>query len=213
MLNCTGCGTEASPGFAFCPQCGQRLPRLCPGCGFACEANFAFCPRCGISVGAGTNPGPTGAAAVTGHPAVAEPKSPAPTAGGAGRDADRRQVTVLFADLSGFTTLAERLDPEDVRAFQNALFETLAQAIAPLRRLRGEVRGRRRAGDLRRARRSRGRPGAGARRRPRHARARARRSASDGPRASASPSPCTSGSTPARSWPAAWATPPAPPTR
>jgi adenylate cyclase len=39
-------------------------------------------------------------------------------------------VTVLFADLSGFTALAERLDPEEVRAFQNALFETLAQTIA-----------------------------------------------------------------------------------
>ena len=45
-------------------------------------------------------------------------------------EADRRQVTVLFADVSGFTALAERLDPEEVRAFQNALFETLAQAIA-----------------------------------------------------------------------------------
>ncbi len=49
---------------------------------------------------------------------------------GAGREADRRQVTVLFADLSGFTALAEQLDPEEVRAFQNALFEALAQAIA-----------------------------------------------------------------------------------
>jgi adenylate cyclase len=38
-------------------------------------------------------------------------------------------VTVLFADLTGFTSLSERLDPEEVRAFQNALFETLAQAI------------------------------------------------------------------------------------
>jgi adenylate cyclase len=48
---------------------------------------------------------------------------------GPGREADRRQVTVLFADLSGFTALAERLDPEVVRAFQNALFETLARTI------------------------------------------------------------------------------------
>jgi predicted ATPase/class 3 adenylate cyclase len=39
-------------------------------------------------------------------------------------------VSVLFADLSGFTALSERLDPEDVRAFQNALFETLSRAIA-----------------------------------------------------------------------------------
>jgi adenylate cyclase len=45
------------------------------------------------------------------------------------READRRQVTVLFADLTGFTSLAERLDPEEVRAFQNALFETLARSI------------------------------------------------------------------------------------
>ena len=46
------------------------------------------------------------------------------------READRRHVTVLFADLSGFTGLAERLDPEDVRAFQSRLFEAFAGVIA-----------------------------------------------------------------------------------
>ena len=45
------------------------------------------------------------------------------------RGGDRRQVTVLFADLSGFTALSERLDPEEIRAFQNALFEMLARTI------------------------------------------------------------------------------------
>lgn len=54
--------------------------------------------------------------------------TPAPDA--AERHADRRVVTVLFADLSGFTTLAERLDPEDVRAFQARLFETLGGVVA-----------------------------------------------------------------------------------
>ncbi|HET7875098.1 MAG TPA: adenylate/guanylate cyclase domain-containing protein [Methylomirabilota bacterium] len=44
-------------------------------------------------------------------------------------EADRRIVTVLFADLSGFTALAERLDPEDVRAFQTDLFQEMAAAI------------------------------------------------------------------------------------
>ena len=44
--------------------------------------------------------------------------------------ADRRHVTVLFADVAGFTTFAERLDPEDVRAFQSALFEMLGEAVA-----------------------------------------------------------------------------------
>jgi adenylate cyclase len=56
----------------------------------------------------------------------------APEAGrpdGPGRGPDRRQVTVLFADLTGFTALAERIDAEEIRAFQNALFEMLAGVI------------------------------------------------------------------------------------
>ena len=127
-MTCIGCGFEASPGFGFCPRCGRRLPGPCPACGFACEPDFAFCPRCGATRSPGTSGGaPAGVA-----PAPVESKTTPAAAppDGAGREADRRQVTVLFADLSGFTALAERLDPEDVRAFQNALFETLAQAIA-----------------------------------------------------------------------------------
>src|SRR5437773_592544 len=90
----------------------QRSP--CGACGFVCEPAFAFCPRCGAARG------PSAA------PAAAPPPKPDSTP----READRRSVTVLFADLSGFTTLSERLDPEVVRAFQNALFETLSRAIA-----------------------------------------------------------------------------------
>jgi adenylate cyclase len=110
VSTCTGCGAESPPGFAFCPRCGNRLPRACLACGSECGTDFAFCPRCGVALG----PRPTAAA-----------ETPAATS----READRRQVTVLFADLSGFTRMAERLDPEVVRAFQNALFETFAQAV------------------------------------------------------------------------------------
>ncbi len=79
------------------------MTTTCPACGFECASDFAFCPRCGAKQGGGAKP---------------------PS------DADRRQVTVLFADLTGFTSLAERLDPETLRTFQNALFATMAQAIA-----------------------------------------------------------------------------------
>src|SRR5262245_652835 len=117
-MACAGCGSETSADFAFCPRCGRRLPAPCAACGAPCEPDFAFCPRCG----AARSPAPAGSD---------KPKAPTTAAGGLvdGRDADRRQVTVLFADLSGFTSLSERLDPEEVRAFQNALFETLAKAI------------------------------------------------------------------------------------
>ena len=80
------------------------MTRKCSACGAEVSPDFAFCPRCGT-------------------PTAARSQAPAD------READRRHVTVLFADLSGFTGLAERLDPEVVRAFQTALFETLARAI------------------------------------------------------------------------------------
>ena len=50
----------------------------------------------------------------------------------ASQEADRRPVTVVFADLAGFTALCEDLDPEDVRAVQTDLFEALRGALEPL---------------------------------------------------------------------------------
>jgi predicted ATPase/class 3 adenylate cyclase len=47
----------------------------------------------------------------------------------AGTEANRRTITVLFADLSGFTTMSERLDPEVMQALQNELFEELTAAV------------------------------------------------------------------------------------
>ncbi|WP_213958590.1 adenylate/guanylate cyclase domain-containing protein [Variovorax sp. dw_954] len=124
---CTGCGAQAPPDASFCPRCGRRLACLCPACGCACDPDFAFCPRCGARRESNAAPlvaPPPSPAAITTTPAAA------PATETADHEADRRQVTILFADLTGFTSLAERLDPETVRSFQNALFETMAQAIA-----------------------------------------------------------------------------------
>ena len=125
MAICAGCGSEVASDFAFCPRCGRRLPSPCPACGFACDPDFAFCPRCGAARAAG-------AATRAAAPAPIAPQNVPARVGadGEGREADRRQVTVLFADLTGFTALAERLDPEDVRAFQSALFDALGRSIA-----------------------------------------------------------------------------------
>jgi adenylate cyclase len=98
-----------------------RSGLLCPACGFACEAGFAFCPRCGVAQEASV-------AAIA--PAVLARPPADGNDGGAGREADRRHVTLVFADLTGFTALSEHLDPETVRTFQNALFATMAQAIS-----------------------------------------------------------------------------------
>lgn len=123
---CAGCSFEASRDFAFCPRCGQRLPHVCATCARPCDADFAFCPHCGA-------PQHTSAAAGKNAPQAARVSPPGRQRGPSDADerqADRRHVTVLFADLSGFTTLAERLDPEDLRAFQSRLFETLSGVVA-----------------------------------------------------------------------------------
>jgi len=77
----------------------------CGRCQFDVSVGFAFCPGCGLKLGVA---------------------APAPTVGA---DADRRAATVLFADLSGFTAISERLDPEDVRRLQTELFSALRGVI------------------------------------------------------------------------------------
>jgi adenylate cyclase len=76
----------------------------CPACGFDAAAEFAFCPKCGQRLAVPA--------------AEAEPQ--------------RRPATVMFADLSDFTTLSEALDPEVVRSLQTELFAEMSATIQGL---------------------------------------------------------------------------------
>ncbi|HEX6018343.1 MAG TPA: adenylate/guanylate cyclase domain-containing protein, partial [Burkholderiaceae bacterium] len=80
----------------------------CAACGYDAPADFAFCPKCGQRLA-----GPPAASRTT----VRDD------------EADRRPATVLFADLTGFTALAETLDPEDIRALQTELFDAMSSAV------------------------------------------------------------------------------------
>jgi adenylate cyclase len=128
-MNCVQCGCEIRTGFAFCPNCGAKQPRPCPGCGYLCQPEFAFCPKCGGEVA----PRPVADNPRQSHArrsplAVAE--SSLDVAGADQHaDADRRTVTVLFADLCNFTTLSEQTDPELLQTLQNELFEELTGAV------------------------------------------------------------------------------------
>jgi len=95
----------------------------CPRCGFEAPLDFAFCPKCGNRLAAAFASSPTA-------PPAKAPSFPADAIRPGEAEADRRPVTVLFADLSGFTALSERLDPEDVRALQGELFKEMSETIA-----------------------------------------------------------------------------------
>jgi class 3 adenylate cyclase/predicted ATPase len=107
-VTCPSCGSENPAGKRFCGDCGSPLAAGCPACGAENPPDKRFCGDCGAPLSAPTPP-----------PAV--PRE-APVA-------ERRLVTVLFADLVGFTPLSESRDPEEVRELLSRYFETTRRLI------------------------------------------------------------------------------------
>ncbi len=131
-MQCRGCSFEAPAEFSFCPKCGSKLDAACPSCGAPCQSGFSFCPRCGKALpAASTNEAASakGSVAPGAAPSDTAPPAAAPQPVAVSAEADRRLATVLFADLSGFTSLSERLDPEDVRALQTDLFDAMRTVL------------------------------------------------------------------------------------
>jgi class 3 adenylate cyclase/tetratricopeptide (TPR) repeat protein len=108
---CGNCGAENRPGRKFCMRCGQPLSVVCSNCGAANEPEAGFCGECGTALGASRAP----------TPPASPPSGTAPVA-------ERRLVSILFADLVGFTTFAEGRDAEDVRDTLSRYFD-LAQDV------------------------------------------------------------------------------------
>jgi class 3 adenylate cyclase len=108
---CPSCGTANLAGKKFCKECGTALAVACGSCGAALEGDEKFCSECGAPV---TRPeaGST--------PAAVTREAPA---------SERRLVSVLFADLVGFTSLSESRDAEEVRDLLSSYFDTCRRLI------------------------------------------------------------------------------------
>jgi len=110
---CSNCGTENRVGAKFCMECATPFAAACPKCGAANLPAAKFCSECATPLG-GSAPRSTAAPAPVGAPdAVAE----------------RRVVSVLFADLVGFTSFSEGRDAEEVRELQSRYFDTVREII------------------------------------------------------------------------------------
>jgi predicted ATPase/class 3 adenylate cyclase len=116
-MRCANCGTENPPSAKFCDGCGGPLVRTCPSCSAIARASARFCGECG--------------SALESEPAPAEraTSSPNPGARAVGVVAERRIVTVLFADLVGFTALSQARDAEDVRELLTRYFEASSALV------------------------------------------------------------------------------------
>ncbi len=107
---CASCGAGLPTGARFCMQCGTPAASTCPACGQPIVPGARFCMQCGTRVDG---------EAMTG--VAADPSSAG--AGPTGTISERRLVSVLFADLVGFTTLSEHRDPEEVRELLSQYFD------------------------------------------------------------------------------------------
>ncbi len=126
-MRCPYCQTLNPPEAKFCLECGRRLVIVCPNCGTANPPVAKFCIECGTPL----------------QPAKASeapPQAESAAQGDGNRQTqllpellatpeERRVVTVMFADITGSTPLADHLDPEDMRAILTGYFNLMAEQI------------------------------------------------------------------------------------
>lgn len=112
-MTCQNCQTENRAGRKFCAFCGHPLLQVCDNCQFENEPDDRFCGGCGSELAIPATPAATTPAPVVHEPALRE----------------RRQVTIVFADISSFTQMSKSLDPEDTYAVLQRFFSIVDSVI------------------------------------------------------------------------------------
>jgi class 3 adenylate cyclase/tetratricopeptide (TPR) repeat protein len=127
---CPRCQSENSPSSGFCDQCGARLETACPNCGEPNRHGARFCRNCGQQI---TPVQTTAPSAVPGAPSpdTYVPKHLAEKilASRHTLEGERKQVTVLFADIRGSTKLVEGLDPEEAQKLIDPVLRVMMDAV------------------------------------------------------------------------------------
>jgi Double zinc ribbon len=125
-MRCPACGNENRDGAKFCRGCGTSFQSTCPKCGAHLSQEDRFCDSCGHRLGQQT-------------PASVESPDPRPytpkhlaekiLTSRSALEGERKQVTVLFADVKGSMELAESVDPEEWHRILDRFFAILADGV------------------------------------------------------------------------------------
>jgi len=131
-MKCPRCSSENPEGLTFCGHCGAKLERICPNCNFANPAEFRFCGKCGQDL----------------YSSESAPKKPSfdeilakieryrpkdltqKILAQRGKiEGERKQVTVMFCDMEGFTPLTEKLGSEQMYSIMDEVYEILINRV------------------------------------------------------------------------------------
>jgi class 3 adenylate cyclase/tetratricopeptide (TPR) repeat protein len=131
-MHCPSCGFENPEGLKFCGECGTPVTAPCPRCGFANPPQFKFCGDCGASLVPASRPSST--TSRTAQPQPPSRYTPAHLTekiltSKAALEGERKQVTVLFADLKGSMELLADRDPEEARQLLDPVLERMMEAV------------------------------------------------------------------------------------
>jgi len=124
-MKCPRCKHENPAEVKFCGECGAGLESVCPACGASNPPGNKHCGQCGVAL-----------AQIGAAPKFASPQSYTPkhlaerilTSKGA-LEGERKQVTVLFADMKGSMELLADRDPEDARKILDPVLEQMMEAV------------------------------------------------------------------------------------
>ncbi len=141
-MQCPRCQDENPAAAKFCGECGTRLSAAWPACGHGNPPGQNFCWECGAALAvSATSVGFAPSSTVPAAPPSSPFRDAAPVTytpkhlaekiltSKSAVEGERKGVTVMFTDVSGFTAMSERLDPEEVHAIMDRAFEVILAAV------------------------------------------------------------------------------------
>ena len=114
-MQCPNCRTDNPEAAKFCNECGNKLEFACPQCGNVNPSGSKYCNECGNKLAQPSSPSES-------SQPLQQPEAPSALPEAAPLpEGERRQTTIVFSDLSGYTSMNERLDPEEVEAVMSRI--------------------------------------------------------------------------------------------
>lgn len=122
-MKCPECKRQNPEDANFCNECGSKLKPTCPQCGKLNPLGSKFCNECGLNLANQFYPD------LSSRSLQQPTSSSTPPEPAALPEGERRQATIVFSDLSGYTSLNERLDPEEVEAFMSQIKDEAVRIV------------------------------------------------------------------------------------